>query len=130
MKILNRSIYTLFMFFILAQGAMPIKVEANETNLHHKVFTNELIDTVKSKIYYPQSAVSDEVEGMLAINIKIDKEGNIIGKKFTQRSGSRLLDLAAIRMIGKIQPIASIPNSLGLQEFDFEIPLVFILEEK
>ena len=57
MKIFNKSIYTLIICFIIAQGIIPIEAATHENNWHHRTFTKELIDIVKSQIHYPSFAV-------------------------------------------------------------------------
>ena len=128
MKTLNKSIQALIFFIILSLGLVQSAAATVDTNMHAGAFAKELIDIVRSQHYYPQSAVSEGVEGELTIQLKIDKQGNIIAKKITQHSGSRSLDYAALRMIGKVQSFPGIPSELELNEFEFEVPMNFILE--
>ena len=129
MRTFNKSIQALTFCIILSLGIVPTAGATVDTNLHTGAFTKELIDIVRLQQYYPQTAVSAGVEGELTIQLKIDKEGNIIAKKVTQHSGSRFLDYAALRMIGKIQSFPRIPNELELDELEFEVPMNFILEQ-
>ena len=129
MNIYNKLINTLIICFILAQGIIPIEAATNETNLHHRTFKKELIDIVKSQIYYPSFAVDNVIEGKITIQIKIDEECNIIAKKFIKRSGSGRLDRAVMRTIGRIQSFKRIPKELNLKEFSFKVPLTFLLLE-
>ncbi|MCJ8321214.1 MAG: TonB family protein [Colwellia sp.] len=129
MNIFNKSINTLVICFILSLGIIPIEAATNETNLHHRTFTKELVDIVKSQINYPSFAVDYGIEGELTIQIKIDEKGNIIATKFIQRSGSGQLDRAVMRKIGRIQSFKRIPHELKLKEFDFEVLLIFLLLE-
>ncbi len=130
MKTFNKSIHTLFICFILAQGIIPIEAAINETNLHHRAFANELINIVRSQIHYPSSAVSEDAEGKLTIKVKIDEQGNTIAMKLIQPSGTRKLDHAVMRLIRRIQYFKKIPKEFKLKEFNFEVPLNFILLEK
>lgn len=129
MKTFNKYIQALTFCFALSLAIVPTAGASVDTNLHTGAFAKELIDIVRLQQYYPQSAVSAGVEGELTIQLRIDKEGNIIAKKVTQHSGSRLLDYAALRMIGKVQSLPRIPSELEQNEFEFEVPMNFILEQ-
>jgi len=129
MNIFNKPMITLMTCFILAQAFYSIEAAAVEHNVHQSAFTKELIDIVKSKIHYPSFAVDYGIEGEITIQIKINEEGNIIAKKFKQRSGSEQLDRAVMRKIANIHSFKRIPKELQLKEFDFEVPLTFLLLE-
>ncbi len=129
MHIFNKLINILITCFILVQGTLAVAATTQETKLHHRAFTKELINIVKSQIHYPSFAVDYGIEGDITIQVKIDEEGNLIAKKLTQRSGSGQLDRAVMRKIDKIQSFKRIPKELKLKEFDFEVPLTFLLLE-
>ncbi len=129
MRTFKKFIQVLVTGFVLALVIVPTAGATIDTNQHTGAFAKELIDIVRLQQYYPQSAVSVGVEGELTIHLKIDKEGNIIEKKVVQHSGSRILDYAALRMLNKIQSFPKIPTELGLDEFEFEVPMNFILEQ-
>ena len=129
MKIFSKSIKAVTLSAVLSLGLIGNVGATVDTNLRAGAFTRELIDIVRHQQHYPQSAVFAGVEGELTIKLKIDKAGNIIGKKVIQPSGSRFLDYAALRMIGKVHSFPNIPSELELNEYEFEVPMNFILEE-
>ena len=129
MKTFNKFIQALTICFVLSPVIVPTAEATVDTNLHAGAFTKELIDIVRLQQYYPLIAVTEGVDGELTIQLKIDREGNIIAKKVTQHSGSRSLDYAALRMVGKIKTFPRIPSEIELNEFEFEVPMNFILQQ-
>ena len=90
-------------------------------------YTLALINNIRSHQSYPKKALAAGIEGLVTIQIKIDKEGEILSKKIIRRSGSRVLDRAVLRMVRRAVPFPKIPQELDIQEFEFEVPMSFTL---
>lgn len=108
---------------------IPIELEFDE-DLATGQFTKELIGIIRKRQYYPKKAISAGIEGNLTVLITIDNYGKIIEKDLLRRSGSKILDRAALRMIHKSQPFLRIPAQLNMVKFEFEVPLSFQLYQK
>ena len=128
MRRFNKLIQTAILTAVIALPTMSHAEAKTDADLIKKAYTQSLVDSVRSQLYYPQAAVYAGLEGDLKIKLNIDKQGNIIDKKISQKSDRRL-DLAIIRMIDKVQPFPVIPNTLEADEFEFEVQMKFILEE-
>ena len=99
-----------------------------DVDLYSGSYTRELVAQIRKIQWYPEKALVAEEQGEVKIQVTIDKNGAVIDKKITQRSGSRTLDRAALKMVGKAQPFPSIPEELGEEQFEFEVPLNFALQ--
>ncbi len=105
------------------------QAELFDADLYSGSYTRDLINSIRKVQWYPHHALISGIEGFTTILIKIDKNGNILTKQITQRSGSRALDKAALKMANKAAPFPQIPDSLNMQEFEFSIPLNFTLQK-
>jgi len=101
------------------------KKEVFDVDLYSGSYTRELIRKIKKVQWYPKKALVKGEEGEVKIRITIDQAGAVINKTIIQRSGSRTLDRAALKMVGRAQPFPVIPEELNLEQFEFDVPLNF-----
>ncbi len=92
-------------------------------------YSRELINNIRAVQSYPKKALIKGIQGEVTVLVKIDKNGELLENKIIQRSGSRLLDRAVLKMVRKAEPFPQIPNELKMNEFEFEVPLSFTLTE-
>jgi len=100
-----------------------------DADLFSGSYTQDLINTIRKYQSYPKKALAAGIEGEVTAQITIDKKGEILSNKIIQRSGSRILDRAVLRMIRKAEPFPQIPEELGIEEFEFDVPMNFTLSE-
>lgn len=98
-----------------------------DVDLFSGAYTLELINRIRKHQSYPKKALAAGHEGNVVVQIKIDKNGDLLDNSIVKRSGSRILDRAVLRMVRKAEPFPKIPKELGLEEFEFEVPLDFNL---
>jgi len=103
------------------------KQAAFDIDLYSGSYTRELVGQIKKVQWYPKKALVAGEEGEVKIRVTIDKEGAVVEKTIIQRSGSRTLDRAALKMVGKAQPFTAIPDELNTEQFEFDVPLNFSL---
>jgi len=108
----------------IAKLDLPDK-ELSDSDIYSDIYTKKLINTIRKVQRYPKQAIDLGIEGDVIVLIKIDKNGEVINKALTQRSGSRIIDRAALKMISKAEPFPVIPSELNLEEFEFSVPLSF-----
>jgi protein TonB len=92
-------------------------------------YSRELINSIRAVQSYPKKALAKGIQGEVTVQVKIDKNGELLENKIILRSGSRILDRAVLKMIRKAVPFPQIPNELKMNEFEFEVPLNFTLTE-
>ncbi len=103
--------------------------ELFDSDLFSGSYTRELINSIRAVQKYPKKALIAGVEGEVTVLVKIDGKGEILDNKIIQRSGSRILDRAVLKMVRKAEPFPQIPQELQMNEFEFEVPLSFTLTE-
>ena len=90
-------------------------------------YTRDLINAIRQHQVYPREALLEKREGDVTAKVTIDDEGEIVDVTLIERSGSRVLDKAASRIIKKAAPFQAIPVELNQKEFVFEVPVSFQL---
>lgn len=100
-----------------------------DADLFSGSYTRELINSIRAVQKYPKKARIAGVEGEVTALVKIDKWGKILENSIKQKSGSRILDRAVLKMVRKAAPFPVIPDELKAKEFEFEVPLSFTLTE-
>ena len=100
-----------------------------DADLFSGSYTRELISSIRAVQKYPKKALIAGIEGEVTVLVKIDKWGKILENSIEQKSGSRILDRAVLKMVRKAAPFPVIPAELQAKEFEFEVPLSFTLTE-
>jgi periplasmic protein TonB len=90
-------------------------------------YSRDLVRSVDKYKKYPKQALIDGDEGTVGAKAKIDANGEIIDVVITDRSGSRTLDRAVVKMIKRAAPYEPIPKGLELEEFEFDVLIEFKL---
>ncbi|NVJ50223.1 MAG: TonB family protein [Gammaproteobacteria bacterium] len=90
-------------------------------------YVRDLIDAVRGKLEYPRKAFLNGEEGDALAIVTIDRDGEIQDVKLEERTGSRELDKAVIKVIRRAQPFPKVPKELKQETFTFEVPISFEL---
>lgn len=78
---------------------------------------------------YPEAARRAGLSGVAEVRIVVEADGAARSAQLSRSSGHALLDAAALEMLGKAAPRASLPDSLRGQNFAVLLPVVFEVEE-
>ncbi len=100
-----------------------------DADLFSGSYTRELINSIRAVQKYPKKAIIAGIEGEVTVQVKIDKSGKILKNSILQKSGSRILDRAVLKMVRKAAPFPMIPTELQVNEFEFAVPLSFSLSQ-
>jgi len=103
----------------------PPQEKQFDSDLYTGTYTRQLINAIRKVQRYPKRAVDQGIEGDVVVLIKIDANGEVLERRLTQRSGSRIIDRAVLKMVNKAEPFPTIPEELGVEEFEFSVPLSF-----
>ncbi|PWK53409.1 TonB family protein [Pleionea mediterranea] len=98
-----------------------------DEDLIRGAYVRELIAEVKQYQEYPRQALIDRDEGDVLVKVTIDRQGEVINTNLLERSGSRTLDKAVLKMVRRASPFAAMPPELSGEQFEFEIPFSFQL---
>ena len=105
----------------------PVEDDLFDVDLISGSYTRDLIDSIRQYQKYPKKALINEEQGDVRVTVSIDTHGEIIDVKLVEKSGSRILDKAVIRMVRKAAPFQAIPKELKLDIFEFDLPISFQL---
>ncbi|WP_196137680.1 TonB family protein [Aliikangiella sp. G2MR2-5] len=90
-------------------------------------YTRDLINAIRKFEEYPKKALVKGEQGDVVAKVVINAQGEIEELDLIERSGSRILDRAVIRMVKKAAPFEKIPTELEQTTFEFEVPISFKL---
>ena len=76
---------------------------------------------------YPRVAAMRRQEGVVMMQITIDRSGNIIDFRVQEKSGYRLLDKEARKIMERANPVPPIPDTIPEEVLELLIPVEFFL---
>jgi TonB family protein len=106
----------------------PVEEDFIDEDLIRGSYVRELIAQVRKNETYPRKALINQEEGDGVARVVINREGNLVDVALSERTGSRELDKGILTMIRRTN-FAPIPKELKEQEFEFEIPFSFKLNQ-
>ncbi|MCB9982291.1 MAG: energy transducer TonB [Rhodospirillales bacterium] len=83
---------------------------------------------IESNRIYPGAARRRKLEGTAVIQIRIDRDGHILGHQFIESSGHHALDQAVLSMIKASDPLPAMPPSVRKTTMSIKIPIGFQLQ--
>jgi len=90
-------------------------------------YTRDLLGAIKQFQQYPKKALKRNEEGEVVVKVTINASGEVESIDYLEKSGSRILDKAVLRMVRKAAPFQEIPKELKMDTFEFEVPFSFQL---
>ncbi|MEE8056779.1 MAG: energy transducer TonB [Pseudomonadales bacterium] len=98
-----------------------------------KDYNTQIARNLYRNIKYPRKAYRRRIEGKLVMNIVLDNKGELIQIEFIKKSGSKLLDRAAVIAIQTSGPWPAPPQNLSQlydneeNHYDIQVPITFKL---
>lgn len=80
---------------------------------------------IRKQITYPQEAKQKGVTGTVYLVFTLDREGDLIKLVVRGRSGSRMLDRAAVQAVKQAAPFSPLPKGLKRGTVNFYAPIQF-----
>ena len=90
-------------------------------------YTRDLLSEIRKFQEYPKKALQKNEEGEVIVKVTINAAGEVENIDYLEKSGSRVLDKAVVRMVRKAAPFQAIPKELKMEKFEFEVPIEFKL---
>lgn len=91
-------------------------------------YTQQTSLWIKKFQRYPEMARLQGLQGTPVVRIRIDRRGNIVYYALEKSSGVPALDLAAIEMIRRANPVPAVPSDYSSGNLlEFLIPVIFKL---
>lgn len=93
-----------------------------------KDWQREIVKKIIKTHIYPRSAIAREIEGSAKVQVTIDRTGKIVSYDITEPSGEDQLDKVIPKMMEKLDPLPSPPDSLPDGNLSFVIPIAWRLQ--
>jgi protein TonB len=77
---------------------------------------------------YPKKALRKRIQGEGILYFKIDRKGKLLAHEIRNSTGSRILDREILAMLKRASPLPTVPGSLSGTEFEFSLPVNFIVQ--
>jgi protein TonB len=103
------------------RNAQDMEIELQRYNL-------ALLAAIEREKYYPNRARRRHQEGTVTVAFVIDLQGVIRNIRILESSGHSTLDDAATSAIQRVGQFRPLPESLGLNQMEFRVPLSFELD--
>ena len=91
-------------------------------------YVEQALARIESKKLYPRLARDAHIEGTVVLSITITKKGYLDKVKIVNKSGSAMLDEAAIAAVKKAAPFGKFPQNINKDSITIETPIVFHLK--
>lgn len=78
--------------------------------------------------HYPRMARRLGLEGRVVVAFTVEADGRLAGVRVVESSDSELLDEAALEAVRKAAPFPPFPDGVERQQWDFTLPLSFLLD--
>ncbi len=90
-----------------------------------KQYRLALLKQASRETIYPKEALELGIEGTAVVRLSIDAEGRITSSKVDPSSGYAVLDVAALELVRKAHPLATLPQVLRGRPFNVTVPIVY-----
>ncbi len=105
----------------------PKRKDLFDADLIAGSYARDLINAIRQHQKYPVKAIRANEQGDVTAKVTIDSNGELLNISLVEKSGSRILDRAAKKIINKTAPFQAIPKELKLKTYEFEVPMSFKL---
>jgi|GEM_PF-5538560 len=92
-------------------------------------YINDIRRFTSKNVVYPPLAMRRNQEGMVVVQVRIDRQGRASDVNIVKSSKSRILDLSAVEAVTKSSPFPSIPKDLNRDDVRLLIPIAFSLSD-
>lgn len=103
--------------------AKPAKMDAAATARYEQL----LVAWLEKHKKYPRRAKRLRIEGEGQLRILIDRSGQTLQVSLAERTGSRLLDKAALDMVKRANPFPPMHENDQRRRMEFIVPVAFLL---
>ena len=102
------------------------------SSLATKKAVSRYTDQIAQKIYrnkiYPRISRKRHEQGIVKIEVTIDKKGNVIKTSLTKSSGFKRLDTAALKSIAKSSPFPPFLDTMNSSTYTIIIPISYSMQ--
>ncbi len=100
----------------------------NKSAEEFEQFKSAVREAIQRAQEYPHFARAQEIEGKLALNILLKRDGTVAEVSIETSSGSDILDSAAVKSVQRIGRLTAFPESIQAASMRLSVPVRFDLE--
>lgn len=96
-----------------------------ESLLAQQLYIAKLKKWTYKELVYPQRSLDKDEQGVVRLNVKIDREGKLVQIDVVEDPGYSRLTKAATKAVSRSSPYPEMPEIMKGEDFDFSLPIVF-----
>jgi len=109
-----------------APSASTPSVAPDVARRERDAYIRALMAALLQQRTYPAAARKAREQGVVHVRFTIDRDGQVLSSK-VQRGAGELLDVAALEVLQRAQPLPPIPASMGKQSLTITVPIEYSL---
>lgn len=98
-----------------------------KTLLVQQLYIADLKRWVYKKLTYPEKSINRNEQGLVRVNVIIDRKGKVQSVDLVEESEYKRLNQEAVKAVNRSSPFPKIPDELTDENYSFSIPIVFKL---
>ncbi|MCB1214965.1 MAG: energy transducer TonB [Deltaproteobacteria bacterium] len=110
---------------VAEKNTAPMSAELSEEAI--KKYLNKVIIKLERNKYYPRLAQENEEEGVLNLEITLDRSGNVKSYRFIKTTNYQRLNQAAEKTLKKAGSFGPLPASYAGDTLNLQVPIRFRL---
>ncbi|VAV91388.1 hypothetical protein MNBD_ALPHA01-2264 [hydrothermal vent metagenome] len=110
---------------VLSFGMAGFSAHAEANDI--KKWQKKIVKLVAKKQVYPRSAMRKELEGRAKVRVSIDRTGAIVSHEVITPTGQAVFDKEIPKLIKRINPLPTPPESLTDGQLSFVLPLSWVI---
>ncbi len=99
----------------------------NSTN-PRALYAGAITRLIQQNLHYPLSAKKLGQQGIVLMNIVINKDGQVLKSEIKQKSPYQAFNTSSLDIIRRVGKFPPIPQEIGLEQYEVTIPVKYILE--
>lgn len=109
-----------------APSASTPSVAPDVARRERDAYIRALMAALLQQRTYPAAARKAREQGVVHVRFTIDRDGQVLSSQI-QRGAGELLDVAALEVLQRAQPLPPIPASMGKQSLTITVPIEYSL---
>ena len=92
------------------------------------LYAGAITKLIQQNLHYPLSAKKLGQQGIVLMNIVINKDGQVLKSEIKQKSPFQAFNTSTLEIIRRVGKFPAIPKEIGLDQYEVTIPVKYILE--
>jgi periplasmic protein TonB len=92
------------------------------------LYAGQIAQLIQRNLHYPLSAKKLGQQGIVFVNMIIDKDGKILKVEIKKKSPFHAFNVSSLETIQRVGKFPPIPKEVGIEQYDVTVPVRYILE--